>query len=81
MKCVKRHSTVECMICRLLKKCGITRKKIRRVALQRCEQLRGSFMAQCFLFRRDMFVVQMPEIMYASMVMHCEVIHLLYTVF
>ena len=43
-------------ICRLLKKFGVTRKKMRQVALQRCKQLRGSFMAQCFLFRHDMFV-------------------------
>lgn len=43
-------------ICRLLRKRGITRKKIRQVALQRCEALRGAFMAQCFLFKREMFV-------------------------
>ena len=43
-------------ICRLLKKCGMTRKKIKQVALQRCEQLRGSFMAQCLHFKSNMFV-------------------------
>ena len=43
-------------ICRLLRRCGLTRKKIRQVALKRCEKLRGAFMAQTFLLRRDMFV-------------------------
>ena len=43
-------------ICRLLQKRGITRKKIRQVALQRREALRGAFMAHCFLFKREMFV-------------------------
>jgi len=31
-------------ICRLLRRCGLTRKKIRQVALKRCEKLRGAFM-------------------------------------
>lgn len=43
-------------VCRLLKNFGITRKKIRQVAKQRCDALRGSFRAQSFLFKRDMFV-------------------------
>ena len=44
-------------ICRLMRRYGITRKKIRQVAKQRCDRLRGAFMAQCFLFRsRNMFV-------------------------
>ena len=43
-------------ICRLFKRYGLTRKRIRQVALQRCYVLRGAFMAQCSLFRRDMFV-------------------------
>ena len=43
-------------ICRLLRQYGFTRKKIRQVALKRCEQLRGAFMAQAFLLKRDMFV-------------------------
>lgn len=43
-------------ICKLLKRYGITRKKIRQIALQRCESLRGAFMAQSFLFQREMFV-------------------------
>lgn len=32
-------------VCRLLQKHGYTRKKIRQVAKQRCEELRGLFMA------------------------------------
>ncbi len=43
-------------ICRLLRKRGITRKKIRQVALQSCGELCGAFMAQCFLLKREMFV-------------------------
>ena len=43
-------------ICKLLKRYGITRKKIRQVARQRCNALRGAFMAQTFLFNREMFV-------------------------
>ena len=43
-------------ICNLLKRYGISRKKIRQVAKQRCHSLRGAFMAHCFLFKRNMFV-------------------------
>ena len=43
-------------ICRLLRKRGITRKKIKQVALQRRETLRGAFMAHFFLSKREMFV-------------------------
>ena len=43
-------------VCRLLKRYGMTRKKIRQVAQQRCHSLRGAFMAHCLLFKRDMFV-------------------------
>ena len=43
-------------ICRLLKRYGFTRKKVRQIAAQRCSVLRGAFMAQCSLFTRDMFV-------------------------
>ena len=43
-------------ICKLLKRYGITRKKIRQVARQRCNALRGAFIAQTFLFKREMFV-------------------------
>ncbi len=43
-------------ICRL-SMYGITRKKMRYVALQRCESFRGAFMAQSFMFSTDKFVV------------------------
>ena len=43
-------------ICRLLKRSGFTRKKVRQIAAQRCYVLRGAFMAQCTMFTRDMFV-------------------------
>ena len=43
-------------VCRLLKRYGFTRKKIRQFALQRCESLRGAFMAQALLLKREMLV-------------------------
>ena len=43
-------------ICRLLKSYGVTRKKIGQVATQRCDVLRGTFLAQCFVFTADTFV-------------------------
>ena len=43
-------------ICRLLKRHGLTRKKIRQIALQRSDSLRGSFIAQALLYKRDLFV-------------------------
>ena len=43
-------------ICRLLHRYGITRKKVKQAALQRCYQLRGAFMAQCSLFSREQLV-------------------------
>ena len=43
-------------VCRLLKRYSLSRKKIRQIALQRCDSLRGTFMAQTFLLRREMFV-------------------------
>ena len=43
-------------ICRLLKRYGFTRKKVRQIAAQRCYTLRGAFMAQSTMFTRDMFV-------------------------
>lgn len=43
-------------ICRLLKRYGITRKKIRQVALQRCYELRGMYMAHIFNFDVNMLV-------------------------
>ena len=44
------------MECCLLRAYGITRKKIRRVALQRSDSLRGAFMAQFFVFNVDQVV-------------------------
>ena len=46
----------EATICRLLHKCGITRKKVRQVALQRSSSLRGYFMAQVLLYSKEQFV-------------------------
>ena len=43
-------------VCRLLQKHGYTRKKIRQVAKQRCEELRELFMARVFNFPRDFLV-------------------------
>ena len=43
-------------VCRLLRSYGITRKKIRCIALQRCDTLRGAFRAQCSNFSVDKFV-------------------------
>ena len=43
-------------ICRLLRSYGLSRKKLRHVATQRCDLLRGQFLAQCFNFTADMFV-------------------------
>ena len=43
-------------VCRTLRRYGLTRKKIRQVALQRSSEFRGAFMVQCFLLKRDMLV-------------------------
>ena len=43
-------------ICRLLHSYGMTRKKIRQVALQRSYSLRGAFRTQCSVFDPDKFV-------------------------
>ena len=43
-------------VCRTLRRYGLTRKKICQGALQRSSELRGAFMAQCFLLKRDMLV-------------------------
>ena len=43
-------------LCRTLRRYGLTRKKIRQVTLQRSSELRGTFMAQCFLLKRDILV-------------------------
>ena len=43
-------------VCRVLKSYGITRKKVRQIASQRCDVLRDAFLAQCFMFTADKFV-------------------------
>lgn len=43
-------------ICRLLKRYGHSRKKIRQIAQQRCAALRGQFMAHVHLFNCESFV-------------------------
>ena len=43
-------------VCRLMRRYGITRKRIRQVALQRCNALHGAYMAQCTVFSRNQFV-------------------------
>ena len=43
-------------ICRLLRRYGFTRKKVKQIALQRCYALRGAFMAHCSMFSRDQLV-------------------------
>jgi transposase len=51
-------SVSQATICRLLKRYGFSRKKVKQVhvALQRCHELRGAFMAQSSLFSRDQLV-------------------------
>ena len=44
------------VVCRLLRKYGITRKKVRQVASQQCCALRGAFLSQCYLLDPAMFV-------------------------
>lgn len=43
-------------ICRLLASHGITRKKVKQIALQRNSEYRGAFIANVLLYSRDMFV-------------------------
>ena len=43
-------------ICRMLRAYGFTRKRLRFIATQRCDLLRGQFLAHCFVFSTDMFV-------------------------
>lgn len=43
-------------VCRLLREYGMTPKKIRLIALQRSDTLRGAFRARCSLFSIDQFV-------------------------
>lgn len=44
-------------MCRLLAKYGFTRKKVQQVALQRCLDLRASFMANIYTFSKEMFIL------------------------
>lgn len=46
----------ESTICRLIRRYGITRKKIQQVALQRSTQIRGGFMATILLHKKEQFV-------------------------
>ena len=43
-------------LCRLLASYGMTHKKVQHVALQRCLDLRASFVANVFTFSKEMFV-------------------------
>ena len=43
-------------LCRLLKKYGMTRKRIQTIALQRSCQLQSQFMAEVQYFPKEMFV-------------------------
>ena len=43
-------------LCRLLASYGMTRKKVQHIALQRCLDLRASFVANVFTFSKEMFV-------------------------
>ena len=43
-------------VCRLLKRHGFTRKKMRYVALQRSSQFRADFMTEILQYRRDQLV-------------------------
>ena len=51
-----RKQVSESTVCRILRHHGFTRKKIRMVALQRCEYLRAMFMAEVLLYNHDQFV-------------------------
>lgn len=46
----------EATICNLLHRHGFTRKKIRQVAIQQSVELRGKFMAEALLYRKELFV-------------------------
>lgn len=48
---------VDCWtICRLFKRLGITRQKIKRIALQRSEEKRGEFMAEMMMYDTSMLL-------------------------
>ena len=56
---LKEYSGVEVCestICKLLHSHGFTRKKMRQVALQRSEHLRGEFMAKALLYSKELYV-------------------------
>lgn len=53
---ITSKSVSESTVCRVLRHHGFTRKKVRLIALQRCEYLRAMFMAEVLLYRRDQFV-------------------------
>ena len=59
MKCVKKLMKLLIYLFPFLQSVEYfedTHKNIRQVAIQRCETLRGAFMAHSFLFQRKMFV-------------------------
>ena len=43
-------------VCRILRRYGLTRKKVQRIAFQRSSSLRGMFMAHMFLYNRRVLV-------------------------
>ena len=43
-------------VCRIIRKHGMTKQKMRQVALQRCSELRARFMAEICWFSTDKFV-------------------------
>ena len=43
-------------VCKLIRRHGLTRKKIQQIALQRSSQIRGEFMGTVLLHRKDQFV-------------------------
>lgn len=49
-------SVSESTVCRVLRRHGFTRKKVRAIVLQRSEYLRAMFMAEVLLYNRDQFV-------------------------
>ena len=56
---IYEHSGIEvseATVCRILHRHGLTRQKIKQVALQRSFYLRGYFMSQVLLYNRHMFV-------------------------
>ena len=49
-------SVSESTVCHVLRRHGLTRKKVRMVALQICQYLRAMFMAEVLLCNRDLSV-------------------------